>query len=743
MASLRRTGASSGMGEEYGGAGAGPFERRITYRPTSLLSETMSIAPSPAPPRRARAERTRELLDRLTATRRRRLLAVAALVAVIAISIPFLLSAAFQLLADMAGSPTPRVLAADSVVVDRTGRQIADLHPPGASRLPVPLSAIAPSMQKAIVAVEDRHFWAEGAVDVGRLASAAFSDAGGRSAQGASTIPMQLVKIVYLNDTRTISFKLQEIGLAQRLVETMPKPVILDDYLNDAYFGDGATGVQAAAHVYFGVDASHLTLAQSAILAGLPNAPTANNPLLHPEAAKARQIQVLQALLSTGQATASEAAQAAQEPLQYAVSDTDDSNAAPAFVTRVAAQVASWLKVDPTTAGLHITTTLDLEKQSFAQQSVAAQVAQLGSLHVTDGAAVEIDPTTGDVLAYVGSAGATVPGGLNDLAAAPRQPGSSFKLFTYSTALATGKASMVSQVLDEPISLATGGGTNGMQPYSPLDYDRSWHGAQPLERALGNSLNVPAIRTELVTGIPSIVWTAQKMGVTTLTQPGQSYGPSLTLGTYGVPLWQMAQAGSVFAASGTLHPARMVLSVSGPGGAAEQLPQARPKPVLDSRVAFVMNTMLSNDANRTMEFGSNGLLTLPGHTVAAKTGTSEDFRDNVTVGWTPHLVTATWVGNANDSAMQGTTGITGAAPIWHDIMAHELTGDDGWSAPPAGLLTAGTQWGPAFFLPGTSPQTGEPALMTIGVPPQPSGGSRGDGGGGNGKQGGGHGGGHG
>jgi membrane peptidoglycan carboxypeptidase len=703
----------------------------------------MSIAPPPVPPRRARAERARELVERLTATRRRRrLLVTAAVLAAVAICIPFLVNAAFQLLADVAGSPKPRVLAADSVVLDRTGRQIADLHPAGSSRLPVPLGAIAPSMQKAIVAIEDRHFWTEGAVDIGRLAGAAFGDAGGGNTQGASTIPMQLVKIEYLNDTRTISYKLEEIGLAQRLVQNTPKPVILNDYLNDAYFGSGATGVQAAAHVFFGVDARHLTLAQAALLAGLPNAPTANNPLTHPDAAKARQLQVLQALVSSGQVSGAEAVQAVQEPLQYAVSDIDDNNLAPAFVSRVAGQVASWLRRDPTTAGLHITTTLDLAKQEFAQQSVAAQVAQLGSLHVTDGAAVEIDPTTGDVLAYVGSAGTNVPGGLNDLAAAPRQPGSSFKLFTYSTALATGKASMVSQVLDGPITLPTGGGVNGMQPYSPLDYDRSWHGPQPLERALGNSLNVPAIRTELVTGIPPIVATAQKMGVTTLTQAPQTYGPSLTLGTYGVPLWQMAQAGSVFAASGTLHPTRIVLSIGGPSGTAERVPRLQAQPVLDPRVAFVMNTMLSNDANRAMEFGSGGLLTLPQHTIAAKTGTSEDFRDNVTIGWTPHLVTATWVGNADDSAMRGTTGITGAAPIWHDIMAHELTGEDSWPSPPEGLLSANTQWGLAYFLPGTSAQTGEPALMTIGAPPSASGGGRGEGGD-NRNQGGGHGGGHG
>lgn len=680
-------------------------------------------------------------VDRLTATpKRRRLLIAAGVAALFVLCAPILIQASLQLLANAAGDPAPRTFPADSVVVDRSGNQLADLHPQGTSRLPEPLSAISPAAEKAIVDVEDRHFWTEGAVDVGRLASAALSDAGGGSAQGASTLPMQLVKLLYLNDTRTVSFKLQQIGLAQRMVSTTPKPVILDEYLNDAYFGGGATGIEAAAHRYFGVAAHTLTLAQAALLAGLPNAPTANDPLVHPDSAKARQQQVLQAMVANGDITQSVAAAAAAEPLQLATTNIDDVNHAPAFVAVVARQVAASLHVDPTTAGLRITTTLDSARQQFAQQTVAAQVAQLGGLHVTDGAAVEIDPQTGDVLAYVSSAGSGVPGGLEDMAAAPRQPGSSFKLFTYATAIGTEKASMVSQVLDGPLTLPSGGGTSGTQPYSPLDYDRTWHGPQPVERALGNSLNVPAIRTEMVTGIPAIVQTARSMGVTTLGRPPQTYGPSMTLGTYPVPLWEMAQAGGVFAAQGVLHPARFVLSVTGnrgtrpgAGGAAQR--------VLDPRVAFIMNSILTNDANRAMEFGTGSLLTVAGHTVAAKTGTSEDFRDNLTVGWTPHIVTATWVGNADDSPMHGTTGITGAAPIWHDIMAHELSGDDAWPAAPAGLQSATTQWGVAWFIAGTNPQTGEPALMTIGAPaPAPphrgGGGTQGGGGHGGGKHGG-------
>ena len=228
---------------------------------------------------------------------------------------------------------------------------------------------------------------------------------------------------------------------------------------------------------------------------------------------------------------------------------------------------------------------------------------------------------------------------------------------------------------------------------------------------------------EVATGIPNIVQTARAMGVTTLGGSPASYSPSMTLGTYPVPTLEMAQAATVLANSGVLHPARFIISATLDGRALRGTTPAA-KRVVDPSAAFIMNTILSNDANRVMEFGAHGLLTLPGHRVAAKTGTSENFKDNFTVGWTPQLATATWVGNADDSAMQGTTGITGAAPIWHQVMAHALTGvTDHWPAMPAGLTTASTAWGTAYFMPGTDATTGKSALVPSEQPgaPGPSG----------------------
>ncbi len=551
------------------------------------------------------------------------------------------------------------------------------------------------------------------------LAAAAISNLTHGTTQGASTIPMQLAKILYLSDSRTIAYKLQQIALAQRLVNSTPRAVILDEYLNDIYYGSGATGIEAAARTYFGIDATHLDLAQAAMLAGIPNNPTGDDPHLHAAAATARQQQVLDAMVDTRVITRVQATAAERERLVYVTSNPDNLNLVPFFVARVANSVRTTWHLDATTAGLRIVSTLDFALQQFTQHAVSAQIAQLGRLHVTDGAAVVISPGSGDVLAYVGSAGSNVPGGQIDMAAMPRQPGSSFKLFTYTTAIEDRRISMVTPVLDGPLTLPTGAGPNGTQPYSPFDYDRRWHGILPVEQALGNSLNIPAIRVEVATGIPNIVQTARAMGVTTLGRSPASYSPSMTLGTYPVPPLEMAQAATVLANSGVLHPARFIISATRDGRALRGATPAA-KRVVDPGTAFIMNTMLSNDANRVMEFGAHGLLTLPGHRVAAKTGTSENFKDNFTVGWTPQLATATWVGNADNSAMQGTTGITGAAPIWHQVMAHALTGvTDRWPAMPPGLTTASTTWGTAYFMPDTSATTGKSALVP-GPAQQPS-----------------------
>ena len=605
------------------------------------------------------------------------------------------------------GVPSPKPSFADSTIVDRNGKLLAVLHPQGDSRIPVTIDKISPFLQQATVAVEDKAFWSEGAVDLGRVASAAFSDVVHHDSQGASTITMQLAKVRYLTQTGGLSYKLRQMLIARHLDATMSKQQVLDDYLNDIYYGHGATGIEAAAHIFFATEASKLDLAQSALLAGLPNQPTELDPLRHPDAAKARQAQVLQAMLGAGVITASQVAEAAAEPLQYGDGNVDNVNVVPAFVSRVVAEIKQRLHLDAYTAGLSIASTLDLDMQNDAQGVVTSQVDAIRGLNVSDGAMVSMDPQTGQVLAYVGGAGPGHPGSQIDMAGSPRQPGSTFKLFTYSTALRLKKVTELTPITDAPLKI----NIPGQPPWEVHNYDMHYHGTVPLEEAFSNSFNIPAVKVEQLAGVPNVLTTARAMGVTTLDRPDLEYGPSLTLGTYAVPLWEMAQAGGIFAAGGTLHPAEFVTSVKDNGGT-ELLPHPQPsRQALDPGVAYVVDDILTNDANRQISFGRGSALTLPNHVVAAKTGTTQDFRDNLTIGWTPHLVTATWVGNTDNSPMHGTTGITGAAPIWHAFMDHQLSGvSDDWMGPPPDVHLASQGGRTGWFLDGTGPGGSVPGL---------------------------------
>jgi penicillin-binding protein 1C len=407
--------------------------------------------------------------------------------------------------------------------------------------------------------------------------------------------------------------------------------------------------------------------------------------------------------------SAAQADAAYQEELHLASGNSDDLNLYPEFTARVARAVSDQLNLDPATAGLSIKTTLDPVLQQTAEEAVQSQVAALAHLNVSGGAAVSIDPQTGDVLAYVGSAGPSYPGAELDMASQPRQPGSTMKVITYSAAIANKKVTMLTPVSDEPLTLPAGGGADGTQPWVVHDYDNSNRGVVPVSVALGNSLNIPAVRVEQQIGVAKVVHLARQLGITTLSDSPSSYGPSLTLGSYPVPLWQLAQAYGAIAAGGTLHPARFLLSVTDPSG--RELMPAPPggARILDPGAAYIMNQMLSDDSNRALVFGTDSALVISGHSVAAKTGTTGDNKDALTVGWTPHVVTAAWVGNADNSAMNGVSGALGAAPIWHTVMAAALgSGEDGWPSAPANVDSLYRDGRQGWFLAGTSPDRSAP-----------------------------------
>jgi membrane peptidoglycan carboxypeptidase len=529
-------------------------------------------------------------------------------------------------------------------IYDRTGTiLLAEIHQGSERRQIVGLRQVAPAMRQATIAVEDRSFYQHGGVNLLRTGQAGLQDLLHlRFNQGGSTITQQLVKNIYLSGDRSILRKLDEVILAVEIEHQYSKAQILEAYLNRVFYGNRSYGVEAAAQTYFGKPASHLSLAEASFLAGLPQAPSELDPYTNPAAAKLRQHIVLDAMVRANDITAAQAKTAYSQKLALQKPSNADDVKAPSFVHWVAAQLEKTYGQELLeNGGLTVVTSLDWKLQSIAERQVREKVMALQAQHVTDGALVAVDPKTGAVLVMVGSAGADVPGGEYNMAVIPRQPGSAFKLFTYTAAIESGKFTMGSWVQDAPISIQMSDGSS----YTPQNYDGQYHGWQPLPHALGNSFNIPAVRVELGTGIDKVVDVARRMGAETLTQPVSAYQPSLTLGGYEVPLIDMAAGASTLASQGTYRQPQGIIKISAHDGSTLfRDDPGKGKPALSPQVSFIMSDMLSNDDNRALEFGRNSDLVIPGHRVAAKTGTTNDFRDNLTVGFTPNLAVAVWVG---------------------------------------------------------------------------------------------------
>jgi membrane peptidoglycan carboxypeptidase len=625
--------------------------------------------------------------------------------------------------AGVAGQPdadavVSRPLPSDTLVYDRTGQVlVGDLHPPGYQHYEQSLSGMGSYLPAATVAVEDARFWNEPGVDVVGLARAGWTDASAAATrEGGSTITQQLVKRRLVGDEQTIARKFRETALATRISADLPRRRILELYLNDVFYGNTAYGAEAAAQIYFHRDASQLDLAQAAMLAGLPQDPTTLEPLRHWGAARARQHQVLDAMVRAGDIAREEADRAYAEDLSppshlFAPAPLE---LAPGFLGYIRDALAARFGADATlTAGLHVVSSLDWGLQQLAQETVNAAVAANSGRLASDAALVALDPRSGDVLAMVGSPSGDVAGGQYNLAVwPPRNPGSSFKLFTYTAAIDSGRYTMVTPVADTPLTVQV----PGEAAYQPTNYNPSYHADCALQACLGNSLNVPAVRIEMGVGIPNVVQVTRRMGAPPYTQhaggrytsddPLSSFGPSLTLGGYGETPLQMATGASVLAAGGTLHTPQAVLRVSGPDGATRYEASSGGRQALDAGTAFIVSQMLSDDADRSPIFGPGTPLVLPGRHAAAKTGTADGFVDAWTVGYTPSLATAIWVGNADSRPMApGSDGIFVAAPAWHGFMQGALDylrkGDE-WYQPPPDVRTDSADGRPVYFLQGAS-----------------------------------------
>ncbi len=571
--------------------------------------------------------------------------------------------------------PSPTRLAKNNraqstQIFDRSGTLLYTIYA-GRNQTFVPLDKIPSSLQEATIAVEDKDYYHHGAVDFRGIVRAFYSTVFHRELQGGSTLTQQLVKNSLLTQDRTIQRKVREVLLSFVTEMMYSKQKILEMYLNQVPYGGTAYGIQAAAQTYFGKPAQALDLAESAYLAGLPEAPSTYSPYgSHPELGKARQEDILRKMRQQGYITASQEKTAAAENLQFA--RIINPIQAPHFVFYVKDLLVKKYGIEKVEqGGLKVYTTLDLSIQNFAQETVASQVAKLKNYRVGNGAVVVTQPGTGEILAMVGSKNYFDPdhGNVN-ATLSMLQPGSSIKPVNYAAGLSKGY-SAATVFIDQPLCFPN----PGHAPYCPHNYDHRFHGPVQMREALANSINLPAVEMLKLNGIDAMIATASAMGINTFTDPA-NYGLSLTLGGGDVTMLDMTTAYGVFANQGyrvDLHPILKVTDNT--GHLLEQyVPPSSPifgTKVLDPGIAYIMTDMLSDNNARSMEFGSNSALRIGNKKIAVKTGTTNDIRDNWTIGYTPQYVVTVWVGNFDHSPMSGiASGITGAAPIWHTVMSH-------------------------------------------------------------------------
>jgi penicillin-binding protein 1C len=579
-------------------------------------------------------------------------------------------------------------------IYDRLGNELHQIFDQG-RRTKVKLADVPKSLIDATIAVEDSSFYENPGVDWTATIRAGLQYLGlMQGSSGGGTITQQLIRDIAFDyayrQERSVQRKLEEIGMALILTRQKSKDDILEMYLNQIYYGNLAYGIEAAAQTYFGKSAKDLTLGESALLAGLPQAPAELDPL-NPdptvqEEVLARRKIVLSLMVDKGKITRDEAAAAEAKPLVYA--NPNVSLRSPHFTLYAEQELKSLLeglKLPPslvTTGGLKVYTTLDARYQSLAESVARQQIAAIKDQHNAHNAAVVIlKPASGEILAMMGSVDfndVAIKGQVN-VAISPKQPGSAIKPLTYAAAMEKGFTA-ASIIWDVEAHIRAPG-----LDYSPVNYDRRFHGPVRLRDALANSYNIPAVQTLRTVGVDYLLSMAQRFRITSLGTDASKYGLSLTLGGGELTPLELTQAFAVFANGGQLVSATSILCIINNDGnvlyqyeggcegrgvqdAATINAAASPKAVLDPRVAFVISDILADNAARTPAMGPNSPLRTEGLVTSVKTGTTNDYRDNWTVGFTHNVAVGVWVGNTDSTPMVNSSGLTGAAPIWHDII---------------------------------------------------------------------------
>ena len=591
--------------------------------------------------------------------------------------------------------PSPAELQArqtafvSSKIYDREDHLLYEVtDPQGGRRTRVRLGEISQHLINATVATEDRDFWLHPGFDpIAILRAVYYNLSEQRIVSGASTITQQLARNVLLTPEErmqeTAGRKIKEIVLAAELTRLYPKDVVLEIYLNELYYGNLAYGIQAAAETYFNVDAADLTLAQAAFLAGLPQLPATYDPFRGGlDVALGRQEDVLGLMVEADYITHTQAALAAAEMRSYEFKTPQlDIAAAPHFVMYVrqvveAAYGPEALYRNEQGESMRIYTTLDPDLQALAEQAVRERVAALADRNATNGALVALDPDTGHIMAMVGSADfddEEIDGQVN-VALRCRQPGSSIKPLTYLAAFEQGwtPATLVWDLRTEFPD-----GAN--PPYVPVNYDEKYHGPMLVRDALANSYNVPAVAALQFVGVDGLLEMATRLGAESLAHPElycpeypydqpPTYGLALTLGGGEVKLLEMTGAFASFANGGRRTSPSPILRIEDSRGNV-LVDNSAPASgqVVSPQHAYLITSILADTQARCRAFHCPSVLELT-RPAAAKTGTTNDFRDAWTVGYTPDLVTGVWVGNSDNSSMIDLPGAAGAGPIWHDFM---------------------------------------------------------------------------
>ncbi len=601
--------------------------------------------------------------------------------------------------------PSPKSIgkvnfAQSTHLYDRNGKLLYEIYR-DENRTPIKVNELPAYIKQAAIAIEDKDFFKHNGVSLSSGVLRALRETLiTKSLQGGSTITQQLVKSSLLTPERTFQRKIKEIVLALWTEKLFSKEQILEMYLNQVPYGGSSYGIEEAAKTYFGKHAKELRLEEAALLAGLPQSPSIYSPYVNPDLALQRRNEVLKKMREQGYIDENSKVKSQNSKVEIIPLTT--SIKAPHFVFYTKSSLEEMFgERTVQEGGLNVVTSLDLDVQDEAEKILKEELEKIKNLNVSNGAILITKPKTGEIIAMVGSVDYfAAPSGAFNVTTALRQPGSSIKPLMYSLALERGFTAAT--ILDDsPISFSI----PGSRPYQPVNYDGTYHGRVPLRFALANSYNIPAVRTLNAIGVEPFVSHATKLGISTWTDPSR-FGLSLTLGGGEVRMTDMATAFGVFANGGNKIDVTNILKIQDTKERGLYELHPTKKKVIDVGVAYIISDILSDNFARRLAFGTNSALEIPGYKVAVKTGTTDEKKDNWTIGYTPEFLVAVWVGNNDNTPMNPylTSGITGAAPIWNRVMKLMLTkyGSNTWFQKPTDITEKICYFGKTeYFLKGT------------------------------------------